>query len=331
VTTVVGSGIMGERLAGGNVALALLGNTLPTGAILVVLILALGPISGAHFNPAVSLVMSLRKDHPWREFFPYAGAQIAGGCIGTLVAHGMFELPLLELAIKARTGPAQWFAEFVATFGLIVTILAVLRFKTEAIPVAVGLYITAAYWFTASTSFANPAVTIARALTNSFSGIAPADVPMFIVAQFVGALAGLGVMSWFFSASGAVGADLVRWALWSTSALLLATVSFAAGRFSSFRVLPEIVATLPGDESEFSREFDDRVRERFPIGSSEDKLLAFLTNENFFPDWRRRDNSNSSFFIQSGLVCQKIVRVFWRADAAGVLTDVRGTYESQCI
>ena len=152
---------MGERLAGGNVALALLGNTLPTGAILVVLILALGPISGAHFNPAVSLVMSLRKDHPWREFFPYAGAQIAGGCIGTLVAHGMFELPLLELAVKARTGPAQWFAEFVATFGLIVTILAVSRFKSEAIPVAVGLYITAAYWFTASTSFANPAVTIA--------------------------------------------------------------------------------------------------------------------------------------------------------------------------
>jgi glycerol uptake facilitator-like aquaporin len=201
VTTVVGSGIMGERLAGGNVALALLGNTLPTGAILVVLILALGPISGAHFNPAVSLVMSLRKDHPWREFFPYACAQIVGGCIGTLVAHGMFELPMLELAVKARTGPAQWFAEFVATFGLIVTILAVSRFKSEAIPLAVGLYITAAYWFTASTSFANPAVTIARALTSSFSGIAPADVPMFIVAQLIGALAGLGVMSWFFAPS----------------------------------------------------------------------------------------------------------------------------------
>jgi len=123
----------------------------------------------------------------------------------------------------------------------------------------------------------------------------------------------------------------VRWALWSTSALLLATVSFAAGRFSSFRPLPEIVATLPGDESEFSREFYDRVRERFPIGSSEDKLLALLANENFFPDWRRRDNPNSSFFVQSGLICQKIVRVLWRADAAGVLTDVRGSYESQCI
>ena len=196
VATVVGSGIMGEKLAGGNVALALLGNTLPTGAILVVLILALGPISGAHFNPAVSLVMGLRKEHPWREFLPYAAAQIIGGCIGTLVAHGMFELPLFEFAVKARTGPAQWFAEFVATFGLIVTILAVSRFKGEAIPVAVGLYITAAYWFTASTSFANPAVTIARAFTNSFAGIAPADVPMFIVAQLAGALAGLAGMSW---------------------------------------------------------------------------------------------------------------------------------------
>jgi glycerol uptake facilitator-like aquaporin len=203
VATVVGSGIMGERLAGGNVALALLGNTLPTGAILVVLILAFGPISGAHFNPAVSLVMGLRKEHPWREFIPYAIAQIVGGCLGTLVAHGMFDLPLFELAAKARTGPAQWFAEFVATFGLIVTILAVSRFKSEAIPVAVGLYITAAYWFTASTSFANPAVTIARAFTNSFSGIAPRDAPMFIVAQLVGALIGLVAMRWFFAASNA--------------------------------------------------------------------------------------------------------------------------------
>jgi len=201
VATVVGSGVMGERLAGGNVALALLGNTLPTGAILVVLILALGPISGSHFNPAVSLVMGLRKEHPWREFLPYAVAQIIGGCIGTLVAHCMFELPLFELAVKARTGPAQWFAEFVATFGLIFTILAVSRFKSEAIPVAVGLYITAAYWFTASTSFANPAVTIARALTNSFSGIAPGDVAMFIVAQLTGALAGFAVIRWFFAAS----------------------------------------------------------------------------------------------------------------------------------
>ena len=123
----------------------------------------------------------------------------------------------------------------------------------------------------------------------------------------------------------------MRWALWSTSALLLATVSFAAGRFSSFRPLPEIVATLPGDESNFSREFDGRIRERFPIGSNEDKLLVFLANENFFPDWRRRDSPNSSFFVQSGLICQKIVRVFWRADPGGVLTDVRGSYESRCI
>jgi glycerol uptake facilitator-like aquaporin len=138
VATVVGSGIMGEKLAGGNVALALLGNTLPTGAILVVLILALGPISGAHFNPAVSLIMGLRKEHPWREFLPYATAQIVGGCMGTLIAHSMFELPLIEFAIKARTGPAQWFAEFVATFGLMITILALSRFRAEAIPVAVG-------------------------------------------------------------------------------------------------------------------------------------------------------------------------------------------------
>jgi glycerol uptake facilitator-like aquaporin len=203
VATVVGSGIMGEKLAGGNIALALLGNTLPTGAILVVLILAFGPISGAHFNPAVSLAMGLRREHPWREFIPYVVAQIIGGCLGTLVAHGMFELPLLEFAIKARTGPAQWFAEFVATFGLIVTILAVSRFKSEAIPVAVGLYITAAYWFTASTSFANPAVTIARALTNSFSGIAPRDAPMFIVAQLIGALVGFVLMRWFFATADA--------------------------------------------------------------------------------------------------------------------------------
>lgn len=200
VATVVGSGIMAERLSGGNIALALLGNTLPTGAILVVLILALGPISGAHFNPAVSFIIALRKEHAWSELLLYIVAQIIGACIGTLIAHGMFELPLLQLAVKSRTGAAQWFAEFVATFGLIVTILSVSRFKSEAIPAAVGLYITAAYWFTASTSFANPAVTIARALTNSFSGIAPADVPMFIVAQVIGVLAAYLMMNWFFNA-----------------------------------------------------------------------------------------------------------------------------------
>jgi glycerol uptake facilitator-like aquaporin len=190
---------MGEKLASGNAALALLGNTLPTGAILVVLILTFGPISGAHFNPAVSLVMGLRKEHPWQEFAPYAVAQIIGACAGTLIAHGMFDLPLFQFAIKTRNGAALWFAEFVATFGLIITILAVSRFRRDAIPVAVGLYIAAAYWFTASTSFANPAVTIARAFTNSFSGIAPADVPMFIVAQLAGALTGLMAMNWFFN------------------------------------------------------------------------------------------------------------------------------------
>ena len=196
VATVVGSGIMAERLAGGNIALALLGNTLPTGAILVVLILALGPISGGHFNPAVSLVMALRKEVSPRDCVLYVMAQIAGACLGTIVAHGMFELPLVELGIKTRTGAAQWFAEFVATFGLLFTILSVSRFKGGAVAPAVGLYIAAAYWFTASTSFANPAVTLARALTRSFSGISLSHAPMFIVAQLTGALAGLALMRW---------------------------------------------------------------------------------------------------------------------------------------
>lgn len=196
VATVVGSGIMAERLAGGNIALALLGNTIATGAILVVLILVFGPVSGAHMNPAVSLVMAIRRDLRWRDLGPYVVAQIGGGCLGTLLAHGMFELPVLEIGIRARTGGAQWLAEAVASFGLLVTILGVLRHRAEAVPVAVGLYITAAYWFTASTSFANPAVTIARALTTSFAGIAPADVPMFIVAQIAGSLAGLALMVW---------------------------------------------------------------------------------------------------------------------------------------
>ncbi|MDB5534361.1 MAG: family channel protein [Hyphomicrobiales bacterium] len=208
VATIVGSGIMAERLAGGNVALALLGNTLPTGAILVVLILAFGPVSGAHFNPAVSLVMSLRSELPWQDCAPYVAAQIVGACLGTLVAHGMFELPLIEFGIKARTGPAQWFAEFVATFGLLVMILAISRFKNEAVPLAVGLYITAAYWFTASTSFANPAVTMARALTRSFSGIAPADVPMFVVAQLAGALAGLALIHWLLSPAPSIATEM---------------------------------------------------------------------------------------------------------------------------
>jgi glycerol uptake facilitator-like aquaporin len=196
VATVVGSGIMGEQLAGGNIAIALLGNTIATGAILVVLILALGPISGAHFNPAVSIVMGITGGLSWREVVPYALAQVIGGCLGTLAAHGMFDLQLFQLAGKARTGPAQWFAEFVATFGLLVTILAVVRFRVEAIPFAVGLYITAAYWFTASTSFANPAVTVARALTDTFAGIAPNHVIPFVLAQLAGALAGMVLTRW---------------------------------------------------------------------------------------------------------------------------------------
>jgi glycerol uptake facilitator-like aquaporin len=196
VTTVVGSGIMAENLAGGNVALALLGNTLSTGAILVVLIMVFGPISGAHFNPAVSLVMAIRRELSAIALPLYVVAQVIGGCAGTWAAHLMFELPVLQLGEKVRTGGPQWFAEGLATFGLLVTILGVSRFRPTAVPVAVGLYITAAYWFTASTSFANPAVTIARAFTKSFSGIAPVDVPMFIVAQFVGALTALALMAW---------------------------------------------------------------------------------------------------------------------------------------
>jgi glycerol uptake facilitator-like aquaporin len=203
VATVIGSGIMGEKLAGGNIAVALLGNSVATGAILVVLILALAPISGGHFNPAVSLVATLRKECSRREFIAYAAAQTIGGCIGTLVAHGMFELPLFELSAKSRSGAAQCFAEIVATFGLIVVVMAVSRFRSQAIALAVGLYITAAYWFTASTSFANPAVTIARAFTNSFSGIAPRDAAMFVAAQLIGALIGLATMRWFFATSDA--------------------------------------------------------------------------------------------------------------------------------
>ena len=195
VATVVGSGIMAEMLTK-DAGLALLGNTLPTGAILVVLITILGPISGAHFNPAVSLVFALKRDLGAREAGLYVIAQIAGGIVGTFAAHLMFGLPILETSMKARTGGAQWFAEWMATFGLVVTILAGLRFARASVPWLVGLYITAAYWFTASTSFANPAVAIARSLTNTFAGIRPADAPAFIVAQFVGALCGLGVAGW---------------------------------------------------------------------------------------------------------------------------------------
>jgi glycerol uptake facilitator-like aquaporin len=196
VATVVGSGIMAAKLAGGNTAIALLGNTIPTGAILFVLITILGPISGAHFNPAVSLVMAWRGDLQRAALLPYGIAQIIGGCLGTFAAHAMFDLPLWQLSTTARTGGAQWFAEFVASFGLLVTILGCVKFRPDAVPTAVGLYITAAYWFTASTSFANPAVTIARALTNTFAGINPSHTPAFLVAQIAGALAGAAVMSW---------------------------------------------------------------------------------------------------------------------------------------
>ena len=195
VATVVGSGIMAETLTK-DVALALLGNTLPTGAILVVLITILGPISGAHFNPAVSIVFALRRELSGREAALYIVVQIVGGILGTVIAHGMFALPLLDASMKVRTGGAQWFAEAVAAFGLVVTILAGIRFERSAVPWLVGLYITAAYWFTASTSFANPAVAIARSFTNTFSGIRPLDLPGFIVAELVGAVIGMVVMTW---------------------------------------------------------------------------------------------------------------------------------------
>jgi glycerol uptake facilitator-like aquaporin len=201
VATVVGSGIMAETLTK-DTGIALLGNTLPTGAILVVLITIFGPISGAHFNPAVSLVSALKRDLGPQEAGLYVAAQIAGGVAGTFAAHLMFGLPVLEVSMKARTGGAQWFAEWVATFGLVVTILAGLRFARASVPWLVGLYITAAYWFTASTSFANPAVAIARSLTNTFSGIRPVDAPAFIVAQLIGAVCGLGLAGWLLSQSG---------------------------------------------------------------------------------------------------------------------------------
>jgi glycerol uptake facilitator-like aquaporin len=190
VATVVGSGIMAESLTR-DVALALLGNTLPTGAILVVLITIFGPISGAHFNPAVSLVFALKRELTPRDALSYVAAQITGGIAGTMMAHAMFALPLLDASLKARTGAAQWFAEGVAAFGLIATILGGIRFERAAVPWLVGLYITAAYWFTSSTSFANPAVAVARSLTNAFSGIRPVDLPGFIAAELCGALVAL--------------------------------------------------------------------------------------------------------------------------------------------
>ena len=191
LAAVVGSGIMAAKLSGGNVALALLCNTLPTGAILTVLILSLGPVSGAHFNPAVTLAFLCRGELSWRTAALYAASQILGAIAGVLAAHAMFDLPLWQVSQTVRSGGGQWFAEFVATFGLVLVIFCCLRAARDAIPYAVGLYITSAYWFTASTSFANPAVTIARSLSDTFAGIAPTGVAPFIAAQIAGALAGV--------------------------------------------------------------------------------------------------------------------------------------------
>ena len=202
LATVVGSGIMGEDLAGGNEALALLGNTIATGAILVVLILVFGPISGAHFNPAVTLVFLVRRGLGAGAAGLYVLAQIGGGLAGVMAAHYMFGEPLLVEGVKSRTGGGQWLGEAVATFGLLATILGCLRARPEAVPWAVGLFITAGYWFTSSTSFANPAVTIARSFTDTFSGIAPGDAPAFIAAQILGALAAAGVFSWLEAEGG---------------------------------------------------------------------------------------------------------------------------------
>lgn len=202
LATVVGSGIMAERLSGGNVAVALLGNTIPTGAILVVLILVFGSVSGAHFNPAVSLAFFARRELPPLETLLYVIVQVAGGLVGVAAAHLMFEENLLQISLNPREGPAQWFSEGIATFGLVVTILGTLRFRPEAVAYAVGLFISAGYWFTASTSFANPAVAIARSFTDTFTGIRPLDAPGFIIAECVGALLAVVFMSWLLSLRG---------------------------------------------------------------------------------------------------------------------------------
>ena len=196
LATVVGSGIMAETLAGGNVAIALLGNTIATGAILVVLILVFGTLSGAHFNPAVTLVFLIRKEITPRDAIAYIAVQIFAGLLGVIAAHVMFDQPVIQLSNTLRTGPGQWVAEAIATFGLIMTILGCIRFRAEAVPYAVGLYITAGYWFTASTSFANPAVTIERAFSDTFSGIYLPHVPAFMAAQITGALLATMIMGY---------------------------------------------------------------------------------------------------------------------------------------
>jgi glycerol uptake facilitator-like aquaporin len=197
--TVIGSGIMAERLAGGNVAVALLGNTLATAAMLFALIAMLGPVSGAQFNPAVTLVFALRRALSWRDAGLYLLTQLAGGWLGAVVAHGMFNLPLLEMGTKVRTGTGQWLGEAVATFALVLTILGTLRHRPQWVPATVAMVITAGYWFTSSTSFANPAITLARSLTDSFSGIRPVDAPGFIAAQLAGALLAAACGRWLFA------------------------------------------------------------------------------------------------------------------------------------
>ena len=202
LATVVGSGIMAQRLSGGNVALALLGNTVPTGAILVVLILIFGPVSGAHFNPVVSMAFALRRELSWPDAAAYMLTQLAGAILGVFAAHLMFELPLWQVSTTVRSGPNQWLAEFVATFGLMLTIFGCVARRREAVAYAVGLYITAAYWFTASTSFANPAVSLARSMSDTFAGIAPGGVPAFVAAQITGALAALPLAKWLWGRDG---------------------------------------------------------------------------------------------------------------------------------
>jgi len=196
VAAVIGSGIMGERLAGGNVAIALLANTMATGAALAALILALGPISGAHLNPIVSLAEAFRGEIAWRDAGPYVAAQVCGGIAGAMCANLMFALPAFSISHHARTGEAQWFSEFVATFGLLLVIRMVVRFSSDGLPIAVAAYIAAAYWFTASTSFANPAVAIARSLSDTFAGIRPVDVPPFLAAQLAGGFSAVLVSDW---------------------------------------------------------------------------------------------------------------------------------------
>ena len=202
LATVIGSGIMAERLADGNLAIALLGNTIATGAILYVLITIFGPVSGAHFNPAVTLAFLLRREIGFPQAAHFMFVQVAGAICGAMLAHFMFEVPLLQLSENVRTGPAQWGSEFVATFGLLTVIFGGLRWRPQAVPALVGFYITAAYWFTSSTSFANPAVTIARSFTDSFSGILPGDASSFILAQMIAAVVAARLLGWLFADAG---------------------------------------------------------------------------------------------------------------------------------